>query len=31
MAPASVGGAPGVDTYLDLFEHNVKVLAATLR
>lgn len=28
--PSSVGGAKGVDTYLDLFEHNVGALAAAL-
>lgn len=31
VLPTSVGGAKGIDTYLDLFEHNVKMLAAALR
>ena len=31
MLPTSVGAAKGIDTYLDLFEHNVKTLAAALR
>jgi zinc/manganese transport system substrate-binding protein len=29
--PSAVGGAKGVETYLDLFEHNVKSLAEALR
>jgi ABC-type Zn uptake system ZnuABC Zn-binding protein ZnuA len=31
VLPAAVGGVKGVDTYLDLFEHNVRTLATALR
>jgi ABC-type Zn uptake system ZnuABC Zn-binding protein ZnuA len=29
--PSAVGGAKGVETYVDLFEHNVRRLAEVLR
>ena len=31
LVPASVGGVKGVDSYIDLFDHNVRTLATALR